>query len=210
MKFTKQEAVEKLNHMLTNDGKKPLRMSARTLDGQTEALMSLIGNDEMELDDFVEKVKLMFETTNSNIEHDVSDSIKKYEQDHPRVEPKTDPSNPDNPNKELLDRLAKLEQMEEERTRSATIETKKSEIRKFLADNHVKDKSWVDMALGLTGVGADDDAEAKGKSILDLYNKTLGGGRPIPPGAPAPGDGNQPGAFDELKQLRKQRAENLQ
>ena len=31
MKFTKEQAVEKLNQELTNSGKKPLRMSAKWL-----------------------------------------------------------------------------------------------------------------------------------------------------------------------------------
>ena len=66
MKFTKEEAFEKLKGLLTNNGKKDLQMSERSINEQLEVLMPLIANDEMELDDFIVKVKTSFEVMNSN------------------------------------------------------------------------------------------------------------------------------------------------
>ena len=87
MKFTKKEACEKLTALLTNGGKKPLRMSAKTLESHVETLMTLLDNDELELDDFVNKVKPMLESTNSNVEHDVSRGIKDYQDKNPYKKP---------------------------------------------------------------------------------------------------------------------------
>ena len=64
MKFTKEQAFEKLKAILTNSGKKPLRMSEQSINKQLETLMPLIASEETELDDFVEKVKPTFETMN--------------------------------------------------------------------------------------------------------------------------------------------------
>ena len=83
MKFTKEQAFENLKGFLTNNGKKTLRMSEKSINKQLETLMPLVANDEMELADFVEKVKPTFETMNSNAEKDNSDFVKQWEKDHP-------------------------------------------------------------------------------------------------------------------------------
>lgn len=208
MKFTKENAVEKLNQILTNGGKKTLRMSTRTLDAQTESLMSLIADDEMELDAFVEKVKVILESTNSNIEHDNSDFIRTYQEQHPAPNPPTPPTPPapDDPQAKLLERIAELEKKEQERADAAVLVTKKAGIKKYLSDNNVKDDSWIEMAMGLSGIKADDDVEAKGKSLLEFYNKSKASGAPVPPGKPNPGDGNGV-QFDDVKALMKQRVD---
>lgn len=210
MKFTKDQAVEKLNQELTNNGKKPLRMSARTLEAQAETLMALVGDEEMELDDFVAKVKASLESVNANIEHDNSEFVKKYKEDHPekKDDPKQDPKKEDDPDKTLLDKLQQqideLKAQNQKKEEDAAIESKRSEIRKYLSENNVKDSKWIDSILSIATIGKDDDAQEKGKSFLELYNSS-NGGSPVTPLAPNTGGGKNPDdLFSGVRALRKQ------
>lgn len=186
MKFTKEQAVEKLNQKLTNGGKKTLRMSARTLEAQTENLMALVGDEEMELDAFVDKVSPMLESVNANLEHDNSEFIKEYKKNNPA--PKTTDGNkkpadddPDDPLQKALDKLASIEKKLQESDEKAAVETKRREIRKYLEENNVKDSKWIDSILSIATIGKDDDVEEKGKTYLGLYNDSKSGGGPITP-----------------------------
>lgn len=209
MKFTKEQAVEKLNQVLTNGGKKPLRMSAKTLESQVETLLAFVSDEEMELDAFVDKVKDGLSAVNSNIEHDNSDFIKKYKEGHPDPKP-TDSKDPpkDDPNAELMRRIAELEKKEADRTEKAAIEAKRAEIKKYLSDNNVKNGKWIDSILKIANIGKDDDVEEVGKTYLGLYNESMQGGAPVAPGSPSPGDSGGKDTFAELRELRKRRAEN--
>lgn len=210
MKFTKEQAIEKLNQELTNNGKKPLRMSARTLEGQVETLLSLVADEEMELDGFVEKVKGGLASINSNMEHDQSDFIKNYEKTHPANPPKPKPDEPqdtDDEKAELLKRLEALEQKSKDQEAAAAIEAKRADIRKYLSDNNVKDEKWISSILGIATIGQDDDVEEKGKIYLDLYNQSIDHGEPaVPKTVTSGGDGGDD-SFADVKALRKRRAE---
>ena len=46
MKFTKEQAFEKLKGFLTESGKKPLRMTELSLNRQLDTLMPILTNDE--------------------------------------------------------------------------------------------------------------------------------------------------------------------
>lgn len=204
MKFTKEQAVEKLNQTLTNNGKKPLRMSARTLEAQAETLMALVGDEEMELDDFVTKVKPMFDNVNSNMEKDQSDFIKEYKKAHPEPvqqdPPKTEPDpGKDDPLKKALEQIAEIQRQLQARDEELAIESKRSEIRKYLNDNNVTDAKWIDSVLAIATIGKDDDAEEKGKAYLGLYNQSRAGGAPITPKSPTAG--GEPGN-DTFKDVR--------
>ena len=53
MKFTNEDAYKKLVAKLTANGEK-LNLSQRSINEQIEALLPLVANDEMELEDFVD------------------------------------------------------------------------------------------------------------------------------------------------------------
>lgn len=208
MKFTKEQAVEKLNQELTNNGKKTLRMSARTLEAQAENLMALVGDEEMELDAFVEKVKPMLDSMNANIEHDNSEFIKEYKKNHPGQEPpKTDPPKTDppadDPNKELKEQIAAMQRKLDEREEREALETKRSEIRKYLKDNKVDDDKWIDSVLSIATVGKDDNTEDKGKAFLELYNQSRASGEPVTPRSPSSGGNPPTDQFAGVRELLK-------
>lgn len=216
MKFTKEQAVEKLNQELTNGGKKPLRMSARTLNEHAESLMTLVANEEMELDDFITKVKPMLENVNSNMEKDRSDFIKEYEKAHPAQQPT--PTKPGAPpvdeEKTLLERMQEqLNELQEQNRLKAekeAIEAKRAEIRKYLTDKNVTNAKWIDSVLSVATIGKDDDAQEKGKTFLELYNSSVSGS-PVPPLPPAPGGGKPADdPFAAVRAIRKREEEGGQ
>lgn len=214
MKFTKEQAFEKLKGILTNNGKKTLRMSEKSLNKQLDTLIPLIGNDEMELADFVEKVKPTFETMNSNVEKDNSDFVKQWEKDHP-TEPKKeeepiDPPKPDVNDKasqEMLDRLAALEKEIAENKKANAINQKRAALVDAMGKEGVKDKKWIDSFLSEVSITEDLDVEAKAKAYAKFYNKD----NARTPYSITPGDtghaGDKGDPFKDVTEYLKQRRE---
>lgn len=217
MKFTKQEACEKLTAKLTNDGKKPLRMSAKTLESQTENLMTILDDDEMELDDFVGKVLPMLETTNSNVEHDVSKGIKDYEDKNPYKKSKKETKGTKEEEEEEDDEVSELKKQvrslldeKEERTKTAKVATIRSDIKKYLEDKNVKESEWIDDMLEITAISENSDVETEGERLLGLYNKHKADHNVTSPQFPGPDSkGDKKGLFDDLVEMAKAR-ENYQ
>lgn len=176
MKFTKEEAFESLKGILTNGGKKPLRMSEKSINKQLESLMPLIANDEMELDDFVGKVKDTFSVMNSNAEKDNSDFIKKWEKEHPEPTnpepPKADDPKDDDPVAKMMKRLEELENREKAREKEQTMAQKKKDLLKAMKEKGIKDEQWSKDLVAEISMTEDFDIEAKADAYLKLYNKS--------------------------------------
>ena len=175
MKFTKDEALEKLKGILTIDGKKPLRMSEKSLERQLETLMPLVADDEMELDVFVEKIKVSFETMNSNAEKDNADFVRKWNEEHKpdkggNGEDGGEDRSRDIP-EELLNRLKSLEEKELAREAEREQSRLRRELKKTLKEKGVSDDEWCDLMIGETSLDKDTDISAKAESLLKIYNR---------------------------------------
>ena len=212
MKFTTEQAIEKLKAYLTNDGKKPLRISDRTLKEHVENLAALVADEEMELDDFFTKVKSSFDSINANVGDDVSKAIKDYKENNPYKKPTDNKPNEQegngdgdkNPNKELLDRLAALEAKEAERVKGAAIADKKNSIKQYLAGENVKNDKWVEKMLDMMKIEEDSDSDALGKQLLEFYNAEYADTGLVTPRRTNPGDdSNEPDSFAAVRQQRK-------
>lgn len=177
MKFTKEEAFEKLKGVLTNNGKKALRMSERSINKQLDSLMPLIADEEMELDDFIGKVKDTFSVMNSNVEKDNSDFVKQWEKDHPVQAPpepiqKSDDDKPDDATSLILKRLEELEKKENERLKEAVLSRKREDLLKAMKAKGIKDEQWSKAFISEIAISEDMDVEAKADSFLKIYNKS--------------------------------------
>ena len=179
MKFTKEEAFEKLKGLLTNNGKKDLQMSERSVNEQLEVLMPLIANEEMELDDFVGKVKTSFEVMNSNAKKDNSDFIKEWEKNHPVTEPpKNDPPKNNEPSDAmaaLLRRIDELEKKNAERDKEVVLAQKRKDLLKAMKDKGIKDENWSKSFIEEISITEDFDVDAKADAYLKIYNKSQAG-----------------------------------
>lgn len=206
MKFTKEEAFESLKGILTNNGKKTLRMSEKSINRQLESLMPLIANEEMELKDFVDKVKDTFSVMNSNAEKDNSDFVKQWEKDHPQVNP--EPQKPNEPKPEdamakMLKRLEELENREAARDKEAKMSQKKKDLLKAMKEKGIKDEQWSKDLVAEISLTEDFDVEAKADSYLKLYNKSqaasAGGNGATPADTSNSGGSKEAHRFDYLK-----------
>ena len=179
MKFTKEEAFEKLKGLLTNNGKKDLQMSERSVNEQLEVLMPLIANAEMELDDFIGKVKTSFEVMNSNAKKDNSDFIKEWEKNHPVAEPpKNDPPKNNEPSDAmaaLLKRIDELEKKNAERDKEVILAQKRKDLLKAMKDKGIKDENWSKSFIEEISITEDFDVDAKADAYLKIYNKSQAG-----------------------------------
>lgn len=206
MKFTKEEAFESLKGILTNNGKKTLRMSEKSINRQLESLMPLIANEEMELKDFVDKVKDTFSVMNSNAEKDNSDFVKQWEKDHPQTNPEPPKPNepqPDDAIAKMLKRLEELESREAAREKELTITQKKKDLLKAMKEKGIKDEQWSKDLVAEISLTEDFDVEAKADSYLKLYNKSqaasAGDNGATPAGTSNSGGNREAHRFDYLK-----------
>ena len=214
MKFTKEEAFEKLKGYLTNNGKKTLRMSERSINKQLESLMPLIAGEDMELDDFIGKVKDTFSVMNSNVEKDNSDFVKEWEKNHPVENPKpndpkpTDPK-PDDATALLLKRIEELEKKEIERAKEANIALKKKELLKAMKEKGIKDEQWSKDFISEITITEDMNVDEKADAFLKIYNKSAAantGDGATPLGSNSNGDDpNKKDPFAEARKIVEQR-----
>ena len=174
MKFTKEEAYKKLEALLTNEGKKTLRMSSKSMEAQLDALIPLVANDEMELDDFVGKVKVSFETMNSNAEYDNSAFIKKWREEHEEKKPQETKMQETNPD-DLTERILDLEKKLAEEEKKKLVESKRKEFKSKLKDKGIKDEDFISSIVDEIGFSEDFDMDSKSESVLKMYNKIVAG-----------------------------------
>ena len=177
VKFTKEQAFEILRSNLTNGGKKTLRMSEKSINAQLDTLIPLVANDEMELNDFIEKVKPTFATMNSNAEKDNSDFIKQWKEQHPETNPNPNTEPPrtttESPEiKAMMDRIAALEKENNENRLKAEVAEKRTELVAKMKEKGITDTEWIDSFLGEVSIDKDIDVEAKSERFLKIYNKT--------------------------------------
>ena len=199
MKFTKEEAFESLKGFLTNEGKKTLRMSERSIEKQLETLMPLLANDDIELSDFLEKVKPTFSVMNSNSEKDYSDFVKKWEDDHQSTTPKPeDDVKPNEQTSALLKRIEELERENNQRKKDQILSQKRSDLLAAMKKKGIKDKQWAEDFIAEVSITEDLDVDSKAEAYLKIYNKS----QAIQPDSSAtpgfPTSGVKPNATDPL------------
>ena len=177
MEFTKEQAFDNHRTNTTNGGKKTLRMSEKSINAQLDTLIPLVANDEMELNDFIEKVKPTFATMNSHAEKDNSDFIKQWKEQHPDHTPNPNPEPPkptqENPEiKAMMDRIAALEKENNENKLKSEVAEKRRELVSKMKEKGITDTEWIDSFLGEVTINKDVDVDAKAESFLKIYNKT--------------------------------------
>ena len=214
MKFTKDQALEKLKGILTNGGKKTLRMSEKSIERQLETLTPLIADDETELDVFIEKVKASFEVMNSNVEKDNSDFVSQWKKEHPDQKPndadtggKTPPST--SPEMQaLLDRMKALEDRNVAMEKEKTLSQKRRDLKKKMKDKGISNDEWCDMVMSEISITDDTDVDAKAESLLKIYNTQKAEVRfNVGPLGTGGGEENKNGFFSDIRDEIRRKAE---
>lgn len=215
MKFTKEELRKRLADDLTNNGKKPLRMSSRTLNEQSDLFFDLFDDDNTELEDLVKRILPAFESVNSNIGHDVSEAVKAFKAD-PKNNPEPDPGKTkvDNPDpkddgkgddalKKLQEQIDTLIREREEERSKAAVTAKRNELRTFLKGKNVESDEWINGILEIATVDADTDVAAKGEALLKLYNKQRSDVNEYTPAGSRKSGGKEPEDYSDVAQILK-------
>lgn len=216
MKFTQEQAFESLKRDLTNNGKKSLRMSERTLKQIVEALLPKFADDETGLPDFIESALAILNPVNDNIGKDKSDFIKEWKTEHPEPAPpvKSD-EKPTQQNDELAALRAEIEALKQARKEEETnrkLTAKKSSLSAKLKEKGVSDVEWLDNLLAEVNITEELDVDAKAESLLKLYNKSRASVSPIstPGSVSGSGQGEIPEALKRAKELAKKEMEMAQ
>lgn len=210
MKFTKEEAFEKLKGELTKGGK-TLRMSERTLNTQLETLMRVYDTiaSDTELSDFVTMTLPSFSDVNSNMEKDYSDFVKTYKpaqsQNQSTTQQQQQQSNTTSTNDDVLSQLQaqlqqlqdKIEREEKEKALSQVRKNFKSELKTV----GIKDDKWIDTYLTKINISEDLDIKEEAKSTLELYNlsKAIIPDGSTTPYYPSGGEASKKISWDDVK-----------
>lgn len=202
MKFTQTEAAKKISGILTRGGK-DLQMSERSINENLDSLMKLLVNDETELDDFIGKVRSIFETMNNNAKKDIADFANKWKEEHPEIPepPKGNvPDQKENPEmQKLMERIAALEKDKEESEKRASIAQKRNDLAAKLKDKGVKDSEWIDLQLSKVNFDRELDMDAEVADYVKLYNKSQSNGSGAEPPLNPTGESADKGFMQSIK-----------
>lgn len=175
MKFTKDQAYKELVAKMTANGEK-LNLSERSINEQLEALIPLVASEETEINDFIEKCLPIFKTSNANVRNDVSNGIKSYIDANPykKVDDvKKEAKKPeDDVNKELLERLASLEEKLTLSEKEKKVSSVKATLIEKMKSKGVKDDEWINDFISEITITEDFDVENKVESFVKIYNKS--------------------------------------
>ncbi|MBQ4010885.1 MAG: hypothetical protein II604_09285 [Bacteroidales bacterium] len=182
MKFTKEEAVKKLEAKYTSKVEK-IDKWKRTIEESVDHAIKLIGDSsELELEQFIDLVVPFLDTTagflrkeNSDLSKDfntqistLKEEVATLKKDKTKTEGKEEPSEE---MKKLLERIDALEAKNQLHEAEKTVSEKKSEIKRLLKEKGVKREDWIDMMLSEANIDDKTDIEAKATSYLTMYNK---------------------------------------
>ena len=182
MKFTKEEAVKKLEAKYTSKVEK-IDKWKRTIEESVDHAIKLIGDSsELELEQFIDLVVPFLDTTagflrkeNSDLSKDfntqistLKEEVATLKKDKTKTEGKEEPSEE---MKKLLERIDALEAKNQLHEAEKTVSEKKSEIKRLLKEKGVKREDWIDMMLSEANIDYKTDIEAKATSYLTMYNK---------------------------------------
>lgn len=174
MKFTKEDAIKNLVARMTAKGEK-LNLSQRSINEQVEALLSLLANDETEIEDFVSKILPIVQTADANIRNDVSLGIKEYQEKNPKT---TNPTNPTPPtqtpptdaNEVILKRLEELERKNKEAELLVKTQGIKAQLSGKMRELGIKNDKWIETMVANTTIGEEFDVDSNASRYLEIYN----------------------------------------
>lgn len=185
MKFTKEEAREKITAMFSKKVEKIAEWE-RTIKENVETLCDLLGEEsEIELDAFAEKAVKMLETQKGHINKANStvaesfnkqiEELKKQNEEPAKKKKKDEGGNDDGAKDETIakleERLKKLEDEKQAEEAKKTIGQKREQLAAEIKKKGVKNEKWVKSMLDKAKIDENTDIEAEAESYLEMYNE---------------------------------------
>ena len=206
MKFTREELEKKFTADLSNNGKKVMALSTRSLGDYSTRLYGrlekMANADELELADVVKEYLPDLESLDGNVRKDNSDFIKQWKADHPE-----EGGNGGNATEEkiaqLLEEFEALKAEREADKKEKAIEEKRKSLKEALKAKKVEDQEWIDSQLDLIHIDAETDVDSLTEKLVSNYNKYGASTQPsVTPGA-AGGNGKPEDDFGDVLSLIK-------
>lgn len=206
----KEDAYKELVGKMTANGEK-LNISDRTINENLETLMTLIATDDMELNDFVEKVLPILKTADSNARADNASFVKSQQEETIKLKAEIEelkkshtPPAGDDKNKDLLDRLTRMEQALSAAGKEKENENKRRQLAEKLKDS-IKNEKWIQREVNRYIISDDFDLDKSANEITESYNIAISG---FDPNVTPHGSGASSLAFDkEFEDIKKAREE---
>lgn len=207
MKFTKEQAIEKIKANYEAKGEKS--NLDRTIKEQVEHLLEVLGEEsEVELDDFVAKATPFVETAAGLYRKVAADAVNAYKEKHPEPSPKSEPKQTDDDDddrSELEKRLEALEAELNESKKAKKVEEVKTSLLAKMKELGINDEEWSNNLVSEISIAEDMNVEEKANSFLKLYNKSKSGHAPATPKAAGGSGGETKGALDDVAEFIKNR-----
>ena len=219
MKFTKQEAREKITAMFSKKVEK-IADWERTIKEHVETLCELVGEDsEIELDAFAEKAVKMLETqkghinkANSTVAENLNKQIEELKKqiEEPAKKKKKDEGGNDDGEKDetiakLEERLKKLEDEKQAERSQKTIGQKMSDLAAEIKKKGVKNEKWIKSMLAKAKIDENTDIEKEADSYLEMYNEFFS---EIPDEGATPGATSSASHLEKIKEIVKRAGES--
>lgn len=222
MKFTKEEAREKITAMFSKEVEK-IADWERTIKENVETLCDLVGEDsEIELDAFADKAVKMLKTQKGHINkanstlaetfnRQIEDLKKQIEEPSKKgKKAKEDESDDDVQKNETIakleERLKKLEDEQQEAITKKNIVLKRDELAAEIKKKGVKNDKWVKSMLEKAKIDENTDVESEAESYVNMYNEFFS---EIPDDVVTPGGTGAASHLEKIKETIKAAGEAL-
>lgn len=206
MKFTKEQAIEKIKANYEAKGEKS--NLDRTIKEQVEHLLEVLGEEsEVELDDFLAKATPFVETAAGLYRKVAADAVNAYKEKHPEPSPKPEPKQDDDDDDEKSELEKRLEALEAELNASKKakkVEEVKTSLLAKMKELGIDDE-WSNNFVSEISISEDLNVDEKANSFLKLYNKSKSSHAPATPKAAGGGGGENKGALDDVAEFVKNR-----
>lgn len=220
MKFSKEEAREKITAMFSKEVEK-IDDWERTIKENVETLCELVGEEsEIELDAFADKALKMLKTQKGHINKanaTVAESLnkqieelKKKTEEPSKKKKKTKEEDDDDDEKndamvKLEERLKKLEEEKQAEEAKKTISQKREQLAAEIKKKGVKNDKWVKSMLEKAKIDESTDVEKEADSYLEMYNEFFS---EMPEDDTTPGAAGTASRLERIKRVVKEAGES--
>ena len=212
MKFTKEQAIEKIKALFSSKVEK-IDKWERTIKETVDNLFDFLGEEsEIELDDFAGKAVKQLNTQKGHIDKEASDvasdlknQIEELKKQIPQKKKKKGEDDDDEPN-ELETRLKAIEdELKAEKAKNA-VGQKKTDLIAALKEKGVKNEKWMNKMLGIISIDSETDINKKADELVGMYNDFIADETPDSITPRGSGSGNR---VDKIKDIIKAAGESL-
>jgi len=215
MKFTEEEALEKIKANLTEKGK-TLQMSQRTLKVFCHTYYTRFVDEEIELDAFITNYIDDFKEFDGNVNYEKSNFIKKTQEENPIIKKDVIPGGDnriDPPDKleTLMKQIEEIKTENEKQRKERLIEQKRNDFFSGLNLGGVKvedeENKWFKCIVSKVKLDESSNVEKEVQDYIDIYNQSEASRTNVPTPSPGARSVDDKEKFATYKAMREKKNE---